>query len=80
MKTENETLSSRVDVVHTTAKEVISRQGWTRMDANAQKWILQLQSVQNECFSSSNVQIFDVLVAVGNLKNDNDNDLIEWKV
>ena len=50
------------------------------MDANAQKWKMQLQSVQNESFPLSNVQILDVLVAIGNLKNDNDNDLIEWKV
>ena len=60
-----EHLSSYVHVVHTTAKQVIPRRGKNEdvceMNKNEKMYT---QGVQSNCFSLSNMQICDVLVAV----------------
>ena len=52
-------------VVHTTAKQVVSRRGKNENVCQMSKVKkLHVQSVQNYCFSLSNMQIYEVLVAV----------------
>ena len=64
MQTEHENLSPSVNVVHTTGKEVISPLRKEENDSEMNKHEkMHVQSVQNSCFSLSNLQVCDVLVA-----------------
>ena len=58
-------LLSYAKVVHITEKQVISRRGKNEnvFEMSKNEW-MRVQRVQNYCFSSSNMQIYDVPVAV----------------
>ena len=65
LEDEIEHLSAYAHVVLTTEKQVISRRRIEReRPQNVQKWKMHVQSVHIYCFSLSNMQICDVLVAV----------------
>ena len=59
-------LSSYAHVVHTTAKQVISRRRIKERERrqNVKRRKMHVQSVQNHCFSLTNMQICGVFVAV----------------
>ena len=58
--------SSSAQVVHTIGKQVISRRGLDEYGYYVRTWKTHVQSVQNCCLPSLNMQFFDALSCLTN--------------